>query len=204
MYNIYLDTETTSFVPGSIIELSMIIEDVDTKSIVARNYFFDVDSIDEGAQKAHGFSVEDIHMLSGGKRFEDYYLELNQILTSGTLIAHNEAFDERYLSAELWRCGISFTPLDRLCTMKVFKDILQIPAKYKKYGAYKNPKLSEVMEYLSISTNRVNEYSKRLFNYGGSEYHDSRFDTTAMYVAVQVYREKLHGGSDWHNMFVVK
>ena len=201
MRNVYLDTETTSFVPGSIIELSMIIEDTDAGTVVAKNYFFDADSMDEGAQKAHGFSLEDVHRLSGGLRFRDYYNELASLLSEATLVAHNEAFDERYLSSEFWRCGVSYQPAGRACTMETFKPIMKIPAKTKRFGPYKNPKLSEVMEYLNISEVKVNEYSKKLFNYEGSQYHDTRFDTTALYIVVQVYREKLHGGNVWHNMF---
>lgn len=202
MKNVYLDTETTDLIPGQIAELTMIVEDGSTnKFIGAYNYFFEVDTMGEGAQKAHGFSLEALRELSGGVRFKDKFSEIHDILSDSCIIAHNEAFDEKFLSSELWRCGISFTPTARTCTMEIFKTIMKIPAKYKKYGPYKNPKLEEVLTFLSISADKVNEYSRRLFNYDGSAFHDSRFDTTAMYVAVNVYREKLHGGSDWHKTF---
>lgn len=202
MYNIYLDTETTDFNPGQICELSMIIEDKATnKFIGAKNYFFTVDSIEEGAQEVHGLTVEKLIELSDNKAFKDYYEEILGILQGNCIVAHNEAFDEKFISTELWRCGISFTPAARQCTMQLFKLILKIPAKYKKYGPYKNPKLEEVVNFLSIDTDKVNQYSEKLFNYDGSTYHDSRFDTAAMYVAVNVYREKLHGGNVWQSQF---
>lgn len=202
MKNIYLDTETTDVMPGQICELTMIVEDSTTNKLLNKyNYFFEVSEMTEGAQSAHGFSIQDLKELSGGIKFADKYTEILDILKDGCLIAHNESFDERFISTELWRCGISFTPAGRQCTMQAFKPILKIPSKYKKYGPYKNPKLEEVIEYLNILPGAVNEYSKKLFNYDGSKYHDSRFDTTAMYVAVNVYREKLHGGTEWHKLF---
>lgn len=202
MKNVYLDTETTDLIPGQIAELTMIVEDSATNKLLSvHNYFFTVDSMGEGAQKAHGFSLEKVRELSGGVRFSDKFEEVHQILSDACIVAHNEAFDEKFLSSELWRCGISFAPAARTCTMEVFKNIMKIPAKYTKYGKYKNPRLEEVLTFLSISTDKVNEYSQKLFNYDGSAFHDSRFDTTGMYVAVNVYREKLHGGSEWHRMF---
>ena len=139
---------------------------------------------------------------ANGKRFEDNITEIMSVLEGAELVAHNEVFDERFISTELWRCGISYKPLSRICTMETFKPILAIPSKYKKYGKYKNPKLEEVLNYLNISPEKVSEYSKKLFNYDGDkDFHDSRFDTTGMYVAVNVYREKLHGGTAWHNQF---
>lgn len=204
MKNVYLDTETTSLNPGQIAELTMIVEDEQTSKLLgAYNYFFTVDSMDEGAQKAHGFSIDVLRNLSNGERFADRYQEILDILTDANIVAHNEVFDEKFISSELWRCGISFKPAGRTCTMEAFKNILKIPAKYKKYGPYKNPKLEEVLKYLSISPDKVSEYSKELFKYNGSTFHDSRFDTTGMYVAVNIYREKLHGGSDWHRRFCV-
>lgn len=202
MYNIYLDTETTDFNPGQICELSMIIEDKDTnKFIDAKNYFFTVESIAEGAQSVHGFTVEKLIELSNNEKFSDRYQEILNILQGNCLVAHNEAFDEKFISTELWRCGVSFTPAARSCTMNLFKPILKIPARYKKYGPWKNPKLEEVINFLSIDADKVNSFSEKIFNYDGSNYHDSRFDTAAMYIAVNVYREKLHGGNTWCNQF---
>lgn len=203
MKRVYLDTETTGFVPGQIAELTVIVEDTETNQLIAaQNWFFTVDEMDEGAEKVHGLSRDKLWGLSGGRKFADCIQEITTILDGAELVAHNEVFDERFISTELWRCGISYRPVSRLCTMEIFKPILAIPSKYKKYGKYKNPKLEEVLNYLNISPEKVSEYSKKLFNYNGdTDFHDSRFDTTGMYVAVNVYREKLHGGTAWHNAF---
>lgn len=205
MLNIYLDTETTDINPGQICELSMIIEDNSNNNFVAaKNYFFKVDHVAPGAEDIHGFSVEKLAELSGGKAFSDYYQEILDILKDNCIVAHNEAFDEKFISTELWRCGISFVPAARQCTMEAFKPVLKIPARYKKYGPYKNPKLEEVISFLNIDSTKVDEYSRKLFKYDGSDYHDSRFDTTAMYIAVNVYRDILHGTTSWIESFCKK
>lgn len=202
--NVYLDTETTDLNPGQIAELSMIVEDGDTSKILGcYNYYFSVDSVEPGAQEIHGFSKELLEELSDGKKFSDHYKDILQILTDANLVAHNEKFDEKFISSELWRCGISFKPACSTCTMEAFKQVLKIPARSKRYGPYKNPKLSEVINFLGINEKKVAEYTVKLFGTSNKEdcYHDSRFDTTGMYVAVQVYRETLHGGTAWHEHF---
>ena len=136
-----------------------------------------------------------------GKVFKDYVDELLPILTSNTLVAHNLPFDEKFLSSEFWRAKISFKPINRLDTMEYFKPILKIPAKTMRYGPYKNPKLSEVIDYFKISKYEIERYTEKLFGGVTTNYHDSRFDTVAMYVAVNIQRENLHGGSTWHMRF---
>lgn len=203
-YNIYLDTETTDLKPGQILELSMIVENRETGGLIsAVNYFFDVHNIEPGAQEAHGFTLEAIHDLADGVEFKDKAEELYGLLSDCCLVAHNEAFDEKFLSMEFWRCGISFTPKLRSCTMNGFKPVLKIPSKYRKYGAYKNPTLSEVLNYLGIKEDKITQYAAQLFGTVGTSFHDSRFDTTALYVATKVYGEKLYGGVNWYNAFCI-
>lgn len=200
--NVYLDTETTSTTPGQICELTLIVEDYSTHNLVdAKNYFFTVNQMDEGAQNVHGFSIPQLAELSGGETFKDRFEEIQKYLENSVIVAHNEAFDEKFLSAEFWRCGVSFAPAGRFCTMNSFKDIIQLPNRYPRYGKYKNPKLSEVLNFLNINEDKVKDYSCKILNYDGSKFHDSRFDTTAMYVAVNVYREKINGGNVWQQMF---
>lgn len=202
MKNIYLDTETTDTKPGQIAELTMIVEDSTTHDFLGcYNYFFSVDEMTEGAENVHGFSIDALRELSCGQTFKDRLAEIQDILSDACLVAHNEAFDESFISMEFWRCGITYSPKMRVCTMKYFKDLIKIPAKYKRYGPYKNPKLSEVLEYLKIDPKKVEEYSKKLFGMQGTTFHDSRFDTTAMYVAVNVLRDLSNNGNTWLSQF---
>lgn len=200
--NIFFDTETTSLNPGQIGELSYIIEGAQGIE-ESGNIFFKVDSVDEGAQKVHGFSVDDFDRLSNGITFKDRHIEMHDLFKDKRLVAHNVPFDIKFISSELWRCGISFQPLDRVCTMDFFKRVLKIPARSKRYGPYKNPKLSEVIDYYGLDTLKIAIYSEELFGTSerGQGYHDSRFDTAAMYVVTNVYRGLSSGNTDWLNTF---
>lgn len=197
---VYLDTETTSINPGQICELSLILEE-NNRLKLAKNYFFSVESMDEGAAKVHGFSIESLKILSNGETFKDKYKEIFDILANTTLVAHNLPFDEKFLSQELWRCGVSFIPGGRLDTMAYFKPIIKLPARSRRYGPYKSPKLSEVLNYLGINEFEVNKYCKEIFQSDETSFHDSRFDTTAMFVAVNVQRDRLSGGDSWIRRF---
>lgn len=202
MKNIYLDTETTSTVPGQIAELSMIVEDEGTSEIEAvHNFFFKVDKMDPGAQKVHGFSVEDLNELSNGKTFKDLHEEILSILQGNRLIAHNEAFDEKFICSELWRCGISFKPENRLCTMQAFTPVVKIPSRYPKHGQYKYPKLVEVTHYFGVDPDKIKEYTHKLFGTNNENFHDSRYDTVAMYIVVNIQRELITGGNLWQSTF---
>lgn len=201
---VYFDTETTSTNPGQICELSIIHENEQRQVDFAKNYFFKVDSMTEGAQAVHGYSIESLELLSNGLTFKDYYNELLPIFSENILVAHNVAFDEKFISSEFWRCGISFKPIGRTDTMEYFKNILKIPAKYKKYGPYKNPKLSEVLEYFKVNTYAVQKYCNELFGGEMKTFHDSRFDTTAMYVVVNLQREAVNGETTWHRKFCLE
>ncbi|MBR1454706.1 MAG: 3'-5' exonuclease [Lachnospiraceae bacterium] len=204
MKNVYLDTETTGLNPGQIGQLTVIIEDTDLNKVETKNYFFEVSEMEEGAQKIHGFSIEDLRSLSGGKKFADYKDELLSIFNNATLIAHNLPFDEKFISSEFWRTGISFKPFGRYDTMQYFTNIVKIPSRSRfSKGGYKFPKLSEVGSFFNVNIDKVKEYTNRLFCGSDKEqgFHDARFDTTLMYVCVNLERERLNGGNSWHNMF---
>lgn len=201
--NIFFDTETTDINPGQIGQLSYIIEG-SSGVLNAGNLFFKVDKVSEGAEKVHGFSAQDFEKLSGGLTFKDRLDEVYSAFNGRRLVAHNVGFDIKFISSELWRCGISFKPLESQCTMEFFKNVLLIPNRYKKYGQYKNPKLSEVVDYYNINNDKLRAYTEQLFGNQGDiqGLHDSRFDTTAMYVVTNIYREKMNGLRDWHNIFI--
>ena len=64
--------------------------------------------------------------------------------------------------------------------MAYYKDICRIP---KANGEIKNPKLSEVIDWLNVSEKQIAETSEKLFE-GSGNYHDARFDTAATYLTV--------------------
>lgn len=200
---VYLDTETTGFVPGQIAQLSYIIED--DFGVKAKNFYFSVKHMDEDASRVTGKTVKDYEILSNGKTFWDYIDEIAEDINGKTWVAHNMKFDLNFLSMEFWRCGYTAKPLNTLCTMKYFKDIVKIPYK-NNLNKFKNPKLEEVISSFSINKNEVLKLSKQLFNSDDdSAYHDSRFDTTAMWVAVVLHRIKDNTDENsvaWRNRFI--
>ena len=64
---LFFDTETTGLIPGGIIQLSYIMER--KNGTTAKNFFFAVDYIEPSATEVHGFTVEKIYELSGGRTF---------------------------------------------------------------------------------------------------------------------------------------
>ena len=71
---LYLDTETTGLYPGEICQLSYIMQDKD--GATAKNFFFAVKDVEYGAYLVHGFSVQILKELSGGKTFSDHADEI--------------------------------------------------------------------------------------------------------------------------------
>jgi len=200
---VYLDTETTDLKPGQIGQLSLIIED--NGNIRAKNYFMKVKSMAEGAAKVTHRDVAFYEKVSEGKEFKDYADEIFDELKDATIIAHNEKFDENFISTEFWRLDKIFKPSGTFCTMEFFKPIMQMPNKYRKYKSpYKNPKLEELVDWLKIDPDKVQKYTQQLFNMSENTlYHDAMYDTTSMFIAVHVYKEKNEGNvGDWHKAFV--
>ena len=58
---LYFDTETTGVRPGQICQLSYIIQD--TSGVSAKNFFFSVDYVEQGASAVHGFSVQKLRAV---------------------------------------------------------------------------------------------------------------------------------------------
>lgn len=180
---IFFDTETTSLRPGSICQLSYIVVDTSVKPQITRgeNIFFAVEEMDPSAEEVHGFSIEDLYEYSGGMYFEDYYEKIyEEFKTADFLIGHNVNFDIGFLIHELEGCGEEFVPKKVFCTMNYYKDICKC-VNFR--GERKNPKLAELVEFLNISGDTINETSKKFFG-GTGNYHDARFDTAATYLAV--------------------
>ena len=180
---LFFDTETTSIKPGSICQLSYITVDAGVKPQVTtgRNFFFTVEEMDPSAEEVHGFSLEKLYDLSNGQYFEDLVMDfIDDFKEADFIIGHNVNFDVRFLKHELDVLGDEFNPKNTFCTMAYYKDICRIT---KANGDIKNPKLSEVIEWLNISKKQITDTADRLFE-GSGNYHDARFDTAATYLTV--------------------
>lgn len=183
------DTETTSIRPGNICQLSYITIDTSTKpqTTIGKNYFFTVESVDEGAKEVHGFSEEILYELSNGLEFMDQCHEfLKDFYDADFIIGHNVQFDIKFLTHEidsLWEAGIleeKWAPKNTFCTMNYYKNICNL----KNFnGNIKNPKLSEVIDFLNITEEDITNKANELFQ-GSGNYHDARFDTAATYLTI--------------------
>ena len=188
---LFLDTETTGLYPGQICQISYIM--TDENGTIGKNFFFTVDFVERGAEAVHGFSVEKLRALSGGKKFCDYSNEILCDLKSADLVVtHNTAFDFMFLDKEFGRLDLAFVPKNQFCSMKNMVSVCKLSRSSGK--GYKYPKLSELTAFFGITDLEILEESKKIFG-SGCGYHDSRFDTTAVYLSIKraVERKVLTG-----------
>lgn len=186
---LFFDTETTSIKPGNICQLSYIVVDASTKpqTTIGKNFFFTVENMDEGAQAIHGFSLEKLYELSDGNEFIEFVHEfMPDFFDADFIIGHNVQFDIKFLKHELqllWEAGLidtTWEPKNTFCTMAYYKSICNI---LNPSGSVKNPKLSEVIDFLGITEEQIANKANELFE-GSGNYHDARFDTAATYLTV--------------------
>lgn len=180
---VIIDTETTGLNPENdqIAQLSYIILDKHNNVIDSKNYYFQVDSMDENAEKIHGLSVSMLRELSLGKTFKDNIYEIYHDINSADLvISHNTNFDIEFIINEFKRAGKEFDFKQSFFTMEHYTDILKIDNNYH-YG-YKCPRLEEVIDYLNISDKTIKKRTKRLFYKADDNlgYHDAMYDVSAI------------------------
>lgn len=176
---LFFDTETTGLSPGRIIQLSYIIQS--KKEVKSKNFFFYVDRIEPSAVAIHGFTPEKLAVLSNGHTFSTDIDEIyDDFLNADLIVAHNFAFDLKFMIAEFLYHDRQFRYRESACSMKLFTDVLKIPRSNGK--GYKYPKLTELTEYYDIYPYDVNKTTTELFGFYGQS-HDARYDTAALYLA---------------------
>lgn len=177
---LYFDTETTGLRPGQICQLSYVMQSGD--NLTARNLFFTVDQMEPSAQAVHGFSIDKLKDLSGGKRFCDYAdIIENDFNSADVVVSHNTSFDFMFIRAEFERLGKIFSVKREFCSMKKSTPVCKLVR--ASTGAYKYPKLSELCKYLGIENGHILDAVKKVFG-TTADFHDARFDTTAVLLAV--------------------
>lgn len=176
---IFFDTETTGLTPGNIIQLSYVTEEkAETK---AKNFFFYVPFIPPQSTAIHGITVEKLAKLSGGHTFSEYLEEIDDDFRRADLtVAHNFAFDYKFMSAEFSYFDRIFHYKESFDTMKKFTPLVKLP----RIGGvgYKYPKLTELTEFFDIYPYDVSRLSISFFGDAGAA-HDSRYDSTATYMS---------------------
>ena len=152
---LFFDTETTGVpknykAPASdlnnwprLVQLGYLLYDQHKKLIAAGDYIIKPNgfTIPTESSNIHGITTE--RALNEGKELTEVLSEIAiHIKKSDYLIAHNMAFDEKILGAELLRSGFSniIEQKTRICTMQTTTEFCAIPGPY----GFKWPKLSEL------------------------------------------------------------
>ena len=177
---LYFDTETTGLYPGQICQLSYIMQQKD--KLTTRNFFFSVDSVEYSAYLVHGFSVEKLRALSGGKRFCDFIDVIEKdFLNADLTVSHNTTFDFMFMRKEFEKLGRVFPIKNEFCSMKKTTSLCKLQRRSGE--GYKYPKLAELCKFLDIYDFQIKNASERLFG-SEADFHDARFDTAAVFLAV--------------------
>jgi len=153
------------------------------KDVTAKNMFFAVPFVDPGAVAVHGFSAEKLKVLSGGKVFSDYADEIEKDFSSAdVVVSHNVSFDEAFLRAEFERVGKILPIKNSFCSMKNTVPICKLLRSGGR--GYKYPKLSELCDFFGVTERETEETARKLFGIDSAFYHDARFDTAAVFLAM--------------------
>jgi DNA polymerase III epsilon subunit-like protein len=102
----------------------------------------------EGAQKAHGLTVEFLN--EHGIPVTEALAEFQSAIDNGRImVAHNSQHDMKQMRGELRRAGMAdrFEESPNLCTMRAMTDICKIPP-HGGRGGYKWPALSEALLFI--------------------------------------------------------
>ncbi|NLE69559.1 MAG: 3'-5' exonuclease [Clostridiales bacterium] len=175
------DTEATALEPGQICQLAYLLEE-GNGLVRACNYFFSVDDMSEGAQEVHGFSMEMLEELSGGKYFEDIAADfLPDFNGASLLVGHNVAADERYLRVEMERAGLKLRKIPTFCTMNYASGLMNLARKVVT-GRPKPPRLLELAAYYGVTEEEAAGRTRAWFQTEDLRLHDARFDTVLTYL----------------------
>lgn len=176
---IFFDTETTGLTPGHVIQLSYIM--LNGENVTAKNFFFAVPYVPPEATAVHGLTAEKLFYLSRGKTFGEFLEEIDDDFRAADLtVAHNFAFDYKFMSAEFSYYDRIFHYKESFDTMKKFTPLLKLPR--ANGNGYKYPKLSELAEFFDLYPYDVTRRTLQLFGDGESA-HDARYDVTATFMA---------------------
>ncbi len=176
---LFFDTETTGLTPGHVIQLSYIM--LKGEKVTAKNFYFSVPFVPPDAVAVHGLTAEKLKILSGERTFGEFLEEIDDDFRAADLtVAHNFAFDYKFMSAEFSYYERIFHYSESFDTMKKYTPLLKLP---RVGGAgYKYPKLTELSEFFDLYPYDISRRSAELFK-GGDLAHDARYDVTATFMA---------------------
>lgn len=112
-----VDVETTGLYPSTdrIVEVAVVHLDANAE-ITGQFCTLINPGRDVGPTQYHGITATDVH---NAPTFAAAVESVWQLLAGRILVAHNVAFDARFLDAEFKRCGASLPPPPVMCTMRL-------------------------------------------------------------------------------------
>lgn len=145
-----LDIETTGI--GSnhrVVEVGVVVFDpIDNKILAEFETLVNpMRNVPADSSAIHGLKADD---LSLAPTFEDIAGSLSEILSMGTLVAHNADFDLRFLSAEFSRLGIEFQQDEFICTYRLSGQSLQVACEQISYSFSHHSALEDAKAALAI------------------------------------------------------
>ena len=163
MPQLFFDVETTGLPPRSakpsdfkkfdgcrVVSIAWVLRDKDT--VYSQRYAVADPGIPDetiGAESIHGISRDIVDKY--GSPIENVIHEfMDDVRKSEIIVAHNMDFDQKIVSAELFRMGCPVDARDlidfnSLCTMKTTTNLVKAKSKY---GSYKWPRLEELYTFL--------------------------------------------------------
>ena len=175
MKTIILDTEMNGMPRQEICQLSYIMSIDGERS--GRNFFFSVPSMNEYAQKKHGFSKYRLYELSGGRgfvqRFDEFF---DDFMDVDLICGHNIDADLRVLKYSFADAGYGFPKTRTFCTMAHFDNAMHLK---NKHGKHKPPRLDELCKYMRLNDEQIQKYCAEMFGKSAYRAHDARFDAAA-------------------------
>ena len=186
---IIFDTETTGLKvdTNQIAQLSYAIINSELEILKSKNFYFKVNNVEEEASAITGLTVDKLNILSGGKTFNDCSDEIFEDFNNANIICHNTKFDFGFIEKEFERINKKLVIKSSFCTMLNYKDKLKLRHHY--YG-YKFPKLEEVVNFLKIDKEAINNVLSIISDDNNIDYHDARYDIACTYLAFKSIGEK--------------
>lgn len=152
---LFFDTETQGLpknwsAPASdsnnwprLVQIAWIVNDENGEKLAENNHIIKPEgfTIPQEASNIHGITTE--RALAEGENLKDILIKFaGHLVKCDYVVAHNIAFDEKIIEAEMIRSRIpiSFQYANKFCTMKQSVNFCQIPGGY----GYKWPKLQEL------------------------------------------------------------
>lgn len=179
---VYLDTETTSDLPGTagrICQLAYLVED---GGLRFQNFYFSTCPLSELSAKVVGLTDAEIQSRAAGRTFSDCAAEIAEDFAGALLVAHNFRFDYWFLQYEFSACGVPFRYREELCTAKTFRKALGIP---RERGGIRRPKLCEICVFLGIREEEIRAVAQEFGAPPVGGWHDARFDAAAAYLVTR-------------------